>query len=90
MSMTYAPYNADPRSSSRFLPSLSPNKNAPAEPARAPNNELLTTNPDWKDDSEYLHKSAQAMCRESENTVQMQCMHACMPQPARSGVAHMG
>ncbi len=46
--------------SSLLLPSLSPRKKAPTDPARAPNRELLTTRPDLKGLRLYLYSHAHA------------------------------
>ena len=54
--------------SSLLLPSLSPRKKAPTDPARAPNRELLTTRPDLKGLRLYLHSHA--------HTQHAQYMHA--------------
>lgn len=61
--------------SSLLLPSLSPRKKAPTDPARAPNRELLTTRPDLKGLRLYLHAhthTQHAQCHACQACVTMQ------------------
>ena len=64
------PYRQAASMSSLLLPSLSPRKKAPTDPARAPNRELLTTRPDLKGLRLYLHSHTHT------HTQHAQC-HAC-------------
>ncbi len=70
------PYRQAASMSSLLLPSLSPRKKAPTDPARAPNRELLTTRPDLKGLRLYLHSRTHTEPSVSCTHAHMHTQHA--------------